>query len=230
MSKQQKYKQDLKYLIGVAENQGLMARSADKFAEIKLSNLAKRIIKWNQVIDQGKTADEIKLRLQDTLTLEEMVETAVASNSEELSELDRIVEIYDGLCDTFVTLSYYSYISGVDYSVVDIVTDAYQALSGQEDILYNLLLCLEDVIESNWTKFPLMQDFLDNNPFNTDPVTALKAQSIAIENTTNYTGVCWEVREVGDTQYLIFLDENGKAMKPYTYREPNIKAIITEAI
>lgn len=207
-----------------------------------------QVVEWNSIAGNGThdLSDE-KFKLQVGFVCEEYQELldAIAENN--------VVEIYDALGDLFVVLSYLCYmdssreniaIAPVDFTPAStflfgfanelrLSKEQYRvSLLDQDNINagylwheLDLLIgtiantkkcieCLDEVIRSNLTKYPVVGTV--------DP----EKECEYIENKGRYTGITYKISKIGDVEYYVFFDCNGKIMKPSTMQNPDISKII----
>ena len=82
----------------------------------------------------------------------------------------------------------------------------------------NIELAFKEVMESNWSKFPLVD--------NVNPLDEVKY----IENQGRYTNVRFERNiDLNGNERYIFKDGNGKVVKPSTFKEPKLANFIPES-
>jgi len=82
---------------------------------------------------------------------------------------------------------------------------------------------VNEVLRSNMTKY-LVYDIDDTNIADT-----CLYECSAIEARGRYTNITSKLCTVNGTTYVVFVDGNGKIMKPTTMQNPNIEAIIKKA-
>jgi hypothetical protein len=82
----------------------------------------------------------------------------------------------------------------------------------------NLVDCCEEVMISNWSKFPLITDV---NPEN---------ETTFIENQGRYSGIVFEIKlDSSNEKRYIFKNNKGKIVKPSTFQEPRLKDFLSES-
>lgn len=204
------------------------------------------VLAWNQVGSTVQPFDvsDAKYIKQAELVMEEYRELTKALNE------NNIVEIYDGLADLFVVLSFmYALDSNrnecvIDYNDFVVTVDRYTEIVDvfdmhPDDVQQYLLnatgdeiavaldkllkqlavisystLVLNDVMRSNWTKFPLVDE------------VDIEAEKTRIEAAGRYTNIsATKVQYKGDLRYVI-RDGFGKIMKPSTMSQPKIAQIL----
>tara|TARA_Y100000588_G_scaffold176632_1_gene190642 strand:+ start:7322 stop:7954 length:633 start_codon:yes stop_codon:yes gene_type:complete len=155
------------------------------------------------------------------------------------------VEFLDGVCDTLVVGSFLLAVKNQkdfkDYDLSfkevniepsinylkdlineDVFKNIEKVLSLVENIGYssglNIELAFKEVMESNWSKFPLVD--------NVNPLDEVKY----IENQGRYTNVRFERNiDLNGNERYIFKDGNGKVVKPSTFKEPKLANFIPES-
>lgn len=155
------------------------------------------------------------------------------------------VEFLDGVCDTLVVGSFLLAVKNQkdfkDYDLSfkevniepsinylkdlineDVFKNIEKVLSLVENIGYssglNIELAFKEVMESNWSKFPLVD--------NVNPLNEVKY----IENQGRYTNVRFERNiDLNGNERYIFKDGNGKVVKPSTFKEPKLANFIPES-
>ena len=207
-----------------------------------------QVVEWNSIAGNGShDLSDAKFNFQVGLVCEEYQELLDAI------EENNVVEIYDALSDLFVVLSYLCYLDAErDQMVIDEVDftpstayvfgfanqlrlnkDQYRhSLLDQDnidagylwhelDLLMGTIIntkkcveCLDEVIRSNLTKYPVIGSV--------DPEKECKY----IESKGRYTGITFTTCTIGEVEYYVFVDCNGKIMKPSTMQNPDIKKII----
>lgn len=204
------------------------------------------VLAWNNVASASDTFDisDARYTKQTELVMEEYRELRKA-----LKE-DNIVEIYDGLADLFVVLSFlYALDSNrnecvVDYNDFVVTVDRYTEIvdifdmdpdavqqyllssTGDEiavalDKLLKQLavisystLVLNDVMRSNWSKFPLVDE------------VDFSAEKARIEAAGRYSDIRAEKIEYKGELRYVMRDGLGKVMKPSTMSQPKIAQIL----
>ena len=155
------------------------------------------------------------------------------------------VEFLDGVCDTLVVGSFLLAVKNQkdfkDYDLSfkevniepsinylkdlineDVFKNIEKVLSLVENIGYssglNIELAFKEVMESNWSKFPLVD--------NVNPLNEVKY----IENQGRYTNVRFERNiDLNGNERYIFKDGNGKVVKQSTFKEPKLANFIPES-
>ena len=155
------------------------------------------------------------------------------------------VEFLDGVCDTLVVGSFLLAVKNQkdfkDYDLSfkevniepsinylkdlineDVFKNIEKVLSLVENIGYssglNIELAFKEVMESNWSKFLLVD--------NVNPLNEVKY----IENQGRYTNVRFERNiDLNGNERYIFKDGNGKVVKPSTFKEPKLANFIPES-
>ena len=207
-----------------------------------------QVVEWNSIAGNGThDLSDDKYKLQVGFVCEEYQELLDAI------EENNVVEIYDALGDLFVVLSYLCYMDSAReqleiYATDFVPTTAFvfgfannirlskdqyrNAILNQDhiddgylwhelDLLMgtivntkNCIECLDEVIRSNLTKYPVVGTV--------DP----EKECEYIESKGRYTGITFKTSKIGDVEYYVFVDCNGKIMKPSTMQNPNISTII----
>lgn len=206
---------------------------------LDFSKYFKRVVEWNATARGGKHDFSDKtLNKQKELVAEEIKEL------KEAIDISDTVEVLDALCDIFVVASYYHFLqmngelkdlslkiltplSGIDYytsMIYDFETldNGLMVTSDVCALLYQFngfaTAALEEVLSSNDSKFPKVEKFGKQK---VKRELALNNECAMIETRSEgrYSGVKWEIR--GDR--VVFLDDTGKIMKPFTFKSPNLK-------
>jgi hypothetical protein len=209
---------------------------------------AEHVIEWNHVAYRARNNVATPFDLQWGFIREEFNELVDA-----LRVGDRI-ETVDAACDLFVVASYACQLKSPEYlreactpspTLTFTIGDLEHNLYGNmQDPVYVLklvtALCyrldinldynMQQVLHSNDTKYPYLQDVLALWP-DKEHNEALRLECKAIEDRSNgrYSGVrCHKVynaKDPGSTDpRLVFFDNNGKIMKPSTFESPKIIA------
>lgn len=209
---------------------------------------AEHVIEWNHVAYRARNNVATPFGLQWGFIREEFNELVDA-----LRVGDRI-ETVDAACDLFVVASYACQLKSPEYlreactpspTLTFTIGDLEHNLYGNmQDPVYVLklvtALCyrldinldynMQQVLHSNDTKYPYLQDVLALWP-DKEHNEALRLECKAIEDRSNgrYSGVrCHKVYNAKDPRStdprLVFFDNNGKIMKPSTFESPKIIA------
>lgn len=207
-----------------------------------------QVVEWNSIAGNGvHDLSYDKYKLQVGFVCEEYQELldAIAENN--------VVEIYDALGDMFVVLSYLCYLDSSRENLVINPTDFVPTNSSlfgfannlglskeqyrsvlldsdninagylwyELDLLMSTIVntkkcieCLDEVIRSNLTKYPVVGTV--------EPAKECEY----IESKGRYTGITFKTCKIGEVEYYVFVDCNGKIMKPSTMQNPNIPTII----
>lgn len=204
---------------------------------MNLIYLYQDVVSWNNFV--GNTLNKEGLKdLYTNLVKEETTEIfdSIKSNDS--------VEFLDGVCDTLVVGSFLLAVKNqedfknytLSFKKVNIepsinylkelleenlFNNIEQILSLVENIGYssglNIELAFKEVMESNWSKFPLIE--------NVNPLEEIKY----IENQGRYKNVNFEKNiDLNGNERYIFKDGNGKVVKPSTFKEPQLKEFIPE--
>ncbi len=205
---------------------------------MNLIYLYQDVVSWNNFVGNALNKEGLK-ELYINLVKEETTEIfdSIRSNDS--------VEFLDGVCDTLVVGSFLLAVKKQkdfkDYDLSfrkvniepsinylkdllneDVFENIEKALSLVEDIGYssglNIELAFKEVMESNWSKFPLIDSV---NPLN---------EVKYIENQGRYSNVRFERNiDLNGNERYIFKDGNGKVVKPSTFKEPKLKEFIPES-
>lgn len=88
---------------------------------------------------------------------------------------------------------------------------------------------LREVMDSNWSKFPTVQELSTKYvscglrvPETLDELISAESERILNSNDKGYVGITGKLIRSGDKAVLVFRDSNGKGMKPLTFREPQL--------
>lgn len=209
--------------------------------DISLFEYAQHVIRWNDIARKARGGAYTDKDLQWSFVQEEFDETLTA-----LREGDRI-EAVDGACDMFVVASYAAYLENRDglekicayrsdeeFSLIELeravyeTKNRYTALKQIVALLFRLDIGLDynmtEVLASNDTKYPTMAQLREAYP-EWEELTdfdLLKHEALAIEERSKgrYSNIVF----VRDGEQHVFMDGNGKIMKPITFRNPNIIA------
>lgn len=210
---------------------------------VDFSPYFKRVVAWNATAREGKHDFS-----DDTLDLQYKLVNEEVNELEKAIDLSDKVEVLDALCDIFVVGSYFHFLqhkgelkdfsftilnplSGIDYYTSLIydfktlenglmLTQDVCALLYQFDGFYTK--ALTEVLDSNDSKFPELSHFGKQK---SKREAKLLEECKAIEEKSKdreegaYTGVTYRI--CGDK--VVFLDSNGKIMKPSTFKKPNLK-------
>lgn len=95
-----------------------------------------------------------------------------------------------------------------------------------------MILALKEVLDSNWSKFPsinfynrtrLVEDVTPNSP---------EAECRWIEKNRNKQNVSYLKVKTSKGEFYVFRDDHGKGkiMKPYCFREPRLKQILSNIL
>lgn len=198
-----------------------------------------RVVEWNKVARDGKHIfDDKTISFQKKLVEEETKELFDAIDAKDK------VEALDALCDMFVVGSYWyflqnkdnkpsSYIASIPLHGVDYVKAAKFDIEQDSSYLFmmsvtsmllkfegNVKGALEEVLSSNDSKFPLVQD--------SDALASPEdtCRWIESENEGRYTGVTAKIIGKGKDKRYVFLDSNGKIMKPKTFFKPDLTKFV----
>lgn len=212
-----------------------------------------RVKEWNRIAFLARGGKPTPIELQHSFIAEEFKELI-----ESLEAGDK-VEVVDAACDLFVVSSYAYHLlvgTGAQYGSVMRRSDKNEFSIGELSFAIHGLpinkessrkiveqvvaLCylldtnldynMRQVLHSNDTKYPYLQDIIDLWPGKAK-TEALRQECKAIEDRSNgrYTGVYY--REVEDIPTpdiagprIVFFDKNGKIMKPSTFESPKIIA------
>ena len=83
----------------------------------------------------------------------------------------------------------------------------------------DILACCQNVMESNWSKFPLITEV--------NPEDEIKF----IESQGRYSGIVFEVKtDSAGSERFIFKSDKGKIVKPSTFKEPTLQQFVTEEL
>lgn len=209
---------------------------------------AEHVVEWNHVAYRARNNVATPFDLQWGFIREEFNELVDA-----LRVGDRI-ETVDAACDLFVVASYACQLKSPEYlreactpspTLTFTIGDLEHNLYGNmKDPVYVLklvtALCyrldinldynMQQVLHSNDTKYPYLQDVLALWP-DKEHNEALRLECKAIEDRSNgrYSGVrCHKVYNAKDPNStdprLVFFDNKGKIMKPSTFESPKIIA------
>jgi len=205
--------------------------------DLDFDNLIKLTIEWNRIGAGGQfDMSEQRKQLQQECLLEELQELqdAIAANDE--------VGIVDALCDILFVGIYAAalddmhFCRGRDFNVYPrtayhTLQELADKLSSFIDFKYYLTTCLsvvsssvyfnfdlkkayENVVMSNWTKYPLIEDIV------------LSDELEWFKTSSKYKDV---VAQEVDGHYVFRCDNgNGKVVKYSGYKEPQLKQFIWE--
>jgi hypothetical protein len=197
------------------------------------------IIDWNAITGNSISNEDLR-KVYTNLVDEETEETLTG-----LRDKDQ-VEFIDGVIDSLVVGSYLFALKQqadfTDYTLRDLsVVELSEAintveqiksngtifknidkiLSIYEDVFYtikdsvNVFGAFQEVLDSNWSKFP------DTNLVNPEEEVSL------IESQGRYKGVVFSIVNTSDNlKKYVFRDENGKILKPSTFKEPQLAQFI----
>ena len=211
-----------------------------------------KVILWNEVALNGKhNYSPAAIERQYSLCFEEYKEFVEAVDAEDL------VEVVDALCDLFVVTSYWCFLNEktppthgfvtefgniceqVYYPVKNYKTEEINIPNLFETVCtalascYKGKECLQDVLESNQSKF-LLKDYLDDKGILPEVI----ASNIEIKSYGRYKNVVHLVSKVfdktqnKDVEYVLFRCNNGagKIVKHFMFVEPTIKEIIKDKV
>lgn len=195
------------------------------------------VVSWNNFV--GNKLDKAGLSdLYVNLVKEETTEIfdSIASNDP--------IEFLDGVCDTLVVGSFLLAVKKqsdfedylINFQKVDVKdaitklkylveSDTYSNIEEimilVENIAYssgiNVEKAFEEVMRSNWSKFPLKDSVI--------PLNDVKG----IEDQGRYNNVRFEMNiDSKNNERYIFKDGNGKVVKPSTFEEPQLSEFIPE--
>ena len=211
-----------------------------------LFEYAQHVVRWNDIARKARGGAYTDKDLQWSFVKEEFDETLAA-----MREGDR-VEVVDGACDMFVVASYALYLdnrNNTSSSYCDLEhTCAYQreeafSLVALEQAVYEsknryvalkqivallfrldipLAYNMKEVLASNDTKYPTIEQLRAAYPecgeLTDVELLQHEASAIAERSEGRYSDVVF----VKDGDQHVFLDGNGKIMKPITFRKPKI--------
>lgn len=197
--------------------------------EVVFSNFAKEIARWNYIARGLPDRSESSLFNQLKLVKEEIKEL------ERAFDVKDKVEFLKEICDLFVVLSFYCYLSNTneeeattielmeDEVVYDVQTfidkiktsvkhgcmqlalDYTCSLFVRLDA--NWRLALKAVVNNNYEKFVTDIDISDDELL----------KKAFEQHKGRYTGIHIQTREVDGKYYRILFDDNNKVLKPFTY-------------
>lgn len=197
------------------------------------------IIDWNAITGNSVLNENLR-KVYTNLVDEETEETLTG-----LRDKDQ-VEFIDGVIDSLVVGSYlYALKNKADFTsyakrdltnvelseAIDVVEkiklngtifeNIDKILSVYEDVFYtikdsvNVFGAFQEVLNSNWSKFP------DTN------LVSPEEEVSYIENQGRYKGVVFSIVETStNSKKYVFRDENGKILKPSTFKEPQLAQFI----
>lgn len=202
---------------------------------MKLIYLYQDVLSWNNFVGNKLNKKGLE-ELYTNLVKEETTEIfdSIKSNDS--------VEFLDGVCDTLVVGSFLLAVKkqkdfenyklsfnkvNVEPSInyletlinENVLNNIEEILSLVENIGYssglNIELAFKEVMESNWSKFPLIEKV--------NPVEEIKY----IEDQGRYKNINFEKNiDLNGNERYIFKDGNGKVVKPSTFKEPQLKEFI----
>lgn len=205
---------------------------------MNLIYLYQDVVSWNNFVGNVLNKEGLK-ELYIDLVKEETTEIFDSIKTNDA------VEFLDGVCDTLVVGSFLLAVKNQkdfkDYDLSfkevniepsinylkdlineDVFKNIEKVLSLVENIGYssglNIELAFKEVMESNWSKFPLVD--------NVNPLNEVKY----IEDQGRYTNVRFERNvDLNGNERYIFKDGNGKVVKPSTFKEPKLANFIPES-
>ncbi len=99
-------------------------------------------------------------------------------------------------------------------NILDIITTL-EKISNSIDVDINK--CCEEVMISNWSKFPKTDLVIPENEIN------------HIESQGRYSGIVFEIKkDTNGIERYIFKNNKGKIVKPSTFKEPRLSQFVTE--
>lgn len=205
---------------------------------MNLIYLYQDVVSWNNFVGNVLNKEGLK-ELYINLVKEETTEIFDSIKTNDA------VEFLDGVCDTLVVGSFLLAVKNQkdfkDYDLSfkevniepsinylkdlineDVFKNIEKVLSLVENIGYSsgldIELAFKEVMESNWSKFPLVD--------NVNPLNEVKY----IEDQGRYTNVRFERNvDLNGNERYIFKDGNGKVVKPSTFKEPKLANFIPES-
>lgn len=167
----------------------------------------KDVIEWNEIARPTPP------------TLEEQGDI-VCEEINELKDAKYIGDVLDAYADIFFTAAYLLHL--LEGKSNDLMTHAEEELTkAVRDVGHIILVdCIHEVVRSNYTKFVDIGHGVYKS--NNKAVEALVSSEI--ERLEKQTGHSIYSRRVGD--YIVFLNENNKVMKPYCYTPPNFDSVL----
>ncbi len=198
-----------------------------------------RVIEWNSLARNGKHVYEpTAIISQKKLVKEETDEFETA-----IEEHDK-KEALDGLCDMFVVGAYWyflqnkdmkhtGYLASTPLENIDYVKAARFDLENDSSAMFMLSVtsmllkfegnvrgALEEVLSSNDSKFPFVRD--------SDALASPEDTCRWIEDQSSgrYTGVKYNIIGKGKEKRYVFLDSNGKIMKPKSFFKPDLSKFV----
>lgn len=186
------------------------------------------VVKWNTIAGKLECPDAIAN--QPLLIKEEFQEILDATTPE---------EYLDGLLDTFVVSAqqyYNQFRSYPDFNAdINSVAEGLDCIKKAieceeywkvylfiESILnkcnFDVKGCLEEVMRSNFSKFPSFKEFEDEE--------YCKMECERIEKEGRYVGVGYSLVEVDDDTLVVFKDNNQKVVKYYGFSEANLAGFV----
>ena len=196
------------------------------------------VISWNSFV--GNDINNSKLKdLYVNLVLEESTEIF-----DSIKDNDPI-EFIDGVCDSLVVGSFLMALKRkedfknhkvaienveLDTSImalndlvkndtlnnIEKIIDLLEKLSSTIEV--DIIKACEEVMFSNWSKFPLISEVNPNKEVS------------FIENQGRYTNISFESKlDNSGNERFVFKDGNGKVVKPSTFKDPALKEFITKS-
>lgn len=178
------------------------------------------VLRWNQVA--GNEPSEEMYTLYTNLVLEEykeLYEDGFMKNS--------AVDVVDAVCDLYVVGTYFKYVALMldsEESPTSLTNEAhYMDYITKEgiDMLngygYNAVGAFAEVMRSNWSKFPKVEDIVDAD-----------AEARWIEVNRGQEGVTYNKVHVvtTDQDHYVFRNANGKIVKPSVFSEPDLEPFV----
>lgn len=168
-----------------------------------LQELEDLTVLWNKIARSEPPSEE----QQQAIVEEELKELKQA-----IQEVDFVEEL-DAIADIFFTGVYLFHVypdNVVCKEVERVLNEAIDCYGGAL-----IVECIEEVVKSNYTKFLSTEDLVELAPEIKEEKEYILSQGKAQRVVTN-------TKE----DYVVFLNENNKVMKPSFYTPPNIKSII----
>lgn len=210
------------------------------FRPKNLHRYAEHVIKWNAVAATARGGGLTPLDKQMGFLREEFKETLDALRAGDM------FEVVDGVCDMFVVASYAHFLKATDrfgdyagaydeeveFSILALEhaimfdenpeTALKQVIAFAYRLDVNLRYNIEEVLASNDSKFPTMEQLRDyhDSTLTDAAVLANEAKNIEEREGGKYTGVHAVLNE--ETKQYVFLSDGGKIVKPITFRKPKI--------
>ncbi|QDP59482.1 MAG: hypothetical protein GOVbin4162_56 [Prokaryotic dsDNA virus sp.] len=176
--------------------------------QILFPDSSRQVVEWNQIARSAPPSIED----QEKIVKEEIKELHQAIEDED------ILEVLDAFADIFFTAAYLEHLdpdNNLCQKAVSLVNSGIRSL-GHAVITEAIM----EVIESNYTKFVN----INRAPYKHDESSLY--QMIATEEERIGRECGMDVRGVVLGDYLVFLDENNKVKKPFTYLEPKLEPIL----